>query len=113
MATLTNAEIGELLARAAEGEEAGSNRERAMRRAARAAFFWPVEATSLPAADRSLTELPSVGPWLARTIAGWLLDPSIPEVSRPWTRRRCPAWRWSWAHFTPSYERPRTRRSAI
>ena len=83
MATLTNAEIGELLARAAEGEEAGSNRERAMRRAARAAFFWPVEAASLPAADRSLTELPSVGPWLARTIAGWLLDPSIEPPHPP------------------------------
>src|SRR5438270_232227 len=83
MATLTNAEIGELLARAAESEEAGSNRERAMRRAARAAFFWPVEAASLPAADRSLTELPSVGPWLARTIAGWLLDPSIEPPQPP------------------------------
>jgi histidinol phosphatase-like PHP family hydrolase len=83
MATLTNAEIGELLARSADDEVAGSNRERAMRRASRAAFFWPVEAASLPEADRSLTELPSVGPWLARTIAGWLLDPSIEPPQPP------------------------------
>ena len=84
---LTNAELSELLARAAEGEEAGGNRERALRRASRAAFFWPVEAWSLVEADRSLTELPSVGPWLARTILGWLLDPSIEAPEPPPLRR--------------------------
>jgi histidinol phosphatase-like PHP family hydrolase len=87
MAALTNAELGELLARAAEGEDPGGNRERALRRAARAAFFWPVEAASLVEADRPLTELPSIGPWLARTIFDWLLDPSI-EVPEPPPVRR-------------------------
>ena len=84
---LTNAELSELLARAAESEEAGGNRERALRRASRAAFFWPVQAWSLVEADRSLTELPSVGPWLARTILGWLLDPSIEAPEPPPLRR--------------------------
>src|SRR6266540_2557980 len=44
---LTNAQIAELLARAAEEAEPGSNRERALGRASRAAFFWPVEAARL------------------------------------------------------------------
>src|SRR5712692_7046705 len=103
MAALTNAELGELLARAAEGEDPGGNRERALRRAARAALFWPVEAASLVEADRPLTELPSIGPWLARTIFDCCSIPRskyrsrrpsaaatspLPTHASPWMRTR-------------------------
>jgi len=84
---LTNAQIAELLARAAEEAEPGSNRERALGRASRAAFFWPVEAAWLLQQDRSLTELRSVGPWLAGVITGWLMDPAMDPPEPPELRR--------------------------
>jgi putative hydrolase len=84
---LTNAQISELLARAAEDEEPTGHRQKALGRAARAAFFWPVEASSLVEDDRSLTELPSVGPWLARIIGAWLDDQSIDPPEPPALRR--------------------------
>lgn len=84
---LTNAHIAELLALAAEEAERGSNRQRALGRASRAAFFWPVEASSLLQQDRTLTELRSVGPWLAGVITGWLLDPGIEPPEPPVLRR--------------------------
>jgi DNA polymerase (family X) len=84
---LTNAQIAELLARAAEEAEPGSNRERALGRASRAAFFWPVEAFHLIEQDRPLTELRSVGPWLAGVIGDWLQDPSIEPPEPPELRR--------------------------
>src|SRR5438034_8533413 len=65
---LTNAQLAELLARAAESELRGTNRERALARASRAAFFWPIEASDLIERDQPLTELRSVGPWLAGII---------------------------------------------
>ena len=83
VALLTNGQLAELLALTAEEEERGGNRERALRRAARAAHYWPVEAGSLLEQDRSLTELPSVGPWLARIIHDWLVDPSLDVPAPP------------------------------
>jgi histidinol phosphatase-like PHP family hydrolase len=84
---LTNAQIAELLAQAAESAERGTNRERALGRASRAAFFWPLEASELLEQDRPLTELRSVGPWLAGIILGWLLDPALEPPEPPEVRR--------------------------
>lgn len=81
---LSNADLSELLARAAEIEE--GHRQRALRRAARAALTWPEEAMVLVEADRSLTEFPGVGPWVARTIHSWLESP--PEMPEPPEIRR-------------------------
>jgi DNA polymerase (family X) len=83
---LTNAHIAELLACSAEEAEPGSNRERALGRASRAAFFWPMEASRLVEGDRSLTELRSVGPWLSGIIGGWLSDPEIEPPEPPQIR---------------------------
>ncbi|MFN8233197.1 MAG: PHP domain-containing protein [Actinomycetota bacterium] len=81
---LTNADLGELLEGAALDET--DHRRRALQRASRAARFWPVEAAELVSAGRSLTELPSVGPWIAERIQAWLDDPpAIPEPDE--TRR--------------------------
>lgn len=82
--TLTNAELSELFARAAEDEL--GHRRQALQRAARSAFFWPDEAAEVVAAGRSPTELRSVGPWIARVIMGWLNDP--PEPPDPPELRR-------------------------
>jgi len=81
---LTNAQLAELLARAAENEE--GHRQRALRRASRGAFTWPEEATRLLERGRPLTDLPAVGPWVARTVASWLESP--PEVPEPPVVRR-------------------------
>ncbi|HEX2089432.1 MAG TPA: PHP domain-containing protein [Actinomycetota bacterium] len=82
---LSNGQIAELLATAAEEQE--GHRRRALGRAARAAaFYWPEEAAALHSQGRSLTELTSVGPWLARQIAAWFDDP--PEVPDPPPLRR-------------------------
>jgi DNA polymerase (family 10) len=84
---LTNAQIAELLARAAEQAEPGSNRQKALGRASRAAFFWPIEARRLLEEDRPLTELRSVGPWLSGVITGWLLDDTTEPPEPPDLRR--------------------------
>ena len=73
--SLTNSQLSELLAVAAGEHEPRGTKARALRRAARAALTWDVEAASLVAADGSLTELRSVGPWLATVIAGLLHAP--------------------------------------
>ena len=84
---LTNAQLGELLARAAEEAERGTNREKALGRASRAAYFWPEEASGLVEHDRSLTELSSVGPWLAGVIGGWMADPNLEPPEPPEVRQ--------------------------
>lgn len=76
---LTNAELGELMWIASRDEK--DHRRRALERASRAARFWPEEAAGLVAAGRSLTELNSVGPWVAERIQAWLEDPpAAPEL---------------------------------
>jgi DNA polymerase (family 10) len=100
---LRNAQLAELLARSAESEQA--HRRRALERAARAAFYWPDEASALAAEERPLTELRAVGPWVAQRIATWLADapdaPEPPELRRGFltlaevrtTLAANPAWR--------------------
>jgi len=75
--TLTNGQIAELLARAEQDEAPGTNRRTALHRASRAALFWPEEAHALAEAG-PLTELRSVGPWLAGVIAGLLASAEPP-----------------------------------
>jgi putative hydrolase len=71
---LSNAELAILLGRQARDER--EHRRRALERASRAAMFWPVEAVSLLEAGRPLTDLPTVGPWVAERIAALVGDPS-------------------------------------
>jgi len=73
---LTNGTLAELLYGAAEDH--ADQRQRALRRAARYALVWPEEAADVVSSGRSLTDLPAVGPWVARLIEGLLGDP--PEV---------------------------------
>jgi putative hydrolase len=68
----SNNDISELLARAAEEQEDGSQRQRAMRRASRAALGWDVRAIDLVAHGEPLTSLPRVGPWLAEVVGAWI-----------------------------------------
>ena len=71
---LRNIEIAELLAR--ESDQHEGNKQKAARRAARHALAWPVEAETLAAdPEGKLTDLSSVGPWVARVIQGWIEDP--------------------------------------
>ena len=81
---LSNAQLAELLTRASEGETA--HRQRALRRAGRAAMLWPEEAADVVAAGRSPTELRGVGPWIAHRIHEWLDSPPAmpdpPDVRR-------------------------------
>jgi putative hydrolase len=73
---LTNSQIAELLAIAAE--EAPAPLDRAYRRASRKALLWPVEASALLHEGRSLTELPGVGPYLNKIISRWIeLSPAV------------------------------------
>lgn len=73
----TNLELAELLAHA--GEQVEDFKQRAYRRAARAALAWPEEAAAVVQAGRSLTELHGVGDRLARRIEGWIED--LPEIT--------------------------------
>jgi putative hydrolase len=75
----SNADLAELLVRAAENES--DHRRLAMRRAARAARSWPEEAAVVATSGRSLTAFPGVGPWIAETILGWLAAP--PPIPPP------------------------------
>jgi putative hydrolase len=77
--SLTNAQLGELLR--VEAGDHDAHRRLALERASRAAQFWPHEAADLARDGRSLTELPSVGPWVAAQLHGWLDDP--PPVPEP------------------------------
>ncbi len=79
--SLTNAVLGELLWQAAPNET--DHRRRALERAARAARFWPEEAGDLARADRSLTELRAVGPWVAHLLHEWLDAPPHPPEPDP------------------------------
>jgi putative hydrolase len=70
---VSNSDIGELLATAAES--ATYPLQRALRRAGRASFLWPVEAAELAREGRSLTELRGIGPFLDGLIGKWLEQP--------------------------------------
>jgi DNA polymerase (family 10) len=76
--------IGELL-RLAAAEETG-HRRLALERAAHEAPRWPEEAAALAETGRPLTDLRSVGPWVAEKIEGWLQDP--PPAPEPAETRR-------------------------
>lgn len=77
--TLTNADIAELLAMAAES--AKQPIQKALRRASRKSLLWPEEAATLIQQRRSLEELPGIGPSLSRIVKRWLNDP--PEIVDP------------------------------
>lgn len=81
---MDNATIAELLVQ--EAESAEGHREQAFRRAAHAAFMWPLEATDLASAGRSLTELRGIGPSLARRLHQWMEAP--PPATKPPPNRR-------------------------
>ncbi len=85
---LSNSQLAELCARAAAGEERGSHRRKALDRAAHAALSWPEPASALRDADRHLTSLPAVGPWIAARLVEWLERGEPPdEASTPPTRQ--------------------------
>ncbi len=67
---IENQTIAELLARQAENTPPPA--QRALRRAARRAFLWDVEAAELAESGRPLTELSGVGPYIEKLIRGWL-----------------------------------------
>jgi histidinol phosphatase-like PHP family hydrolase len=69
----SNADLAELLA--ASSREAEGMRQRALKRAARSAFLWSEEAADLLHAGRNLTELHSVGPFIASQLRGWIENP--------------------------------------
>ena len=81
---LSNSQIAELLAVAAES--AKMPLQKALRRASRKAFLWEDEAQALVEQNRSLTELPDVGPSLDRIIRRWIDNPpdmpDAPEIRK-------------------------------
>ena len=81
--TLPNDVIGELLYAAARDQE--GHRKLALERAGHESPRWAVEAEDL-AAEGRLTELASVGPWVAELITGWVEDP--PPAPEPDPNRR-------------------------
>jgi histidinol phosphatase-like PHP family hydrolase len=70
MLVISNAEIAELLAVAAE--TAKMPLQKALRRASRKALMWEEEASAMVAQGRSLQELPAVGTSLERIINRWI-----------------------------------------
>lgn len=82
--TLTNLEIAELLARAADRVE--DVKRRAYRRASRAALSWLEEASDLVEGNRSLTELYGIGPGLEKRLKGWIEEPPTVEGPPPESR---------------------------
>jgi histidinol phosphatase-like PHP family hydrolase len=85
---LSNAQVAELLYLAAESEPR-DHRRQALQRAARSAYFaWGEEAADVAAGPgRSLTELPSVGPWIARIVLHLLQDEDLEPPEPPPLRR--------------------------
>lgn len=79
---MTNAEIAELLA--LKAEDAKMPLQKALKRASRMAFHWPVEAYHLWLAGESLQALAGVGPTLARFLREWFeAPPPLEERSSP------------------------------
>jgi histidinol phosphatase-like PHP family hydrolase len=82
---LSNSDIAELLAR--RGEHETGILSRAFRRAARSAFLWPENAADLVQQNRPLTELRSIGPFIAKQVLTWLEKPPSPNKKVPEIRR--------------------------
>jgi putative hydrolase len=82
---LSNSDLAELLAREAERESGILSR--AYRRAARSAFLWTEQAADLIAQDRPLTELRSIGPFIAKRVQRWIDKPSTARIQIPPIRR--------------------------
>lgn len=61
--------------------------QRAFRRAARSTFLWPEQAVDIFHAGRSLTELKSIGPFIARELQIWLKTPQMKIPPPPIIRR--------------------------
>ena len=78
MLPLSNADLAELLAHEAE-VATSATRQRALKRASRSAFLWPDEAAELLASGHSLTELHSVGPFVAEHLRRWIENPPPPH----------------------------------
>ena len=72
----SNRTLAEYLCAIADQGQRPPHQVRALRRAGRAAFRWPIEARDLLAQGRSLTELRGIGPWLARVIGDWMAEPA-------------------------------------
>ena len=68
--TIDNAAIAEILA--TEAEQADGILKRAFKRAARAAFLWPVEASELLEQGKPLTDLVGIGPYLEKRLRAWI-----------------------------------------
>lgn len=77
---MTNADLAELLA--LESRDADGVLQRAVKRAARAAFLWPHEAVELHHDGGRLTELHGVGPRIAAMISNWIENPAPREGER-------------------------------
>lgn len=79
---LTNGDLAELLS--LEAERQTEHRQRALRRAARAALWrWPMEAVELRKSGAAFTELELVGPWIARHIDQWFDEDRDPPDRPP------------------------------
>lgn len=83
---LSNTDIAELLARQAERETGIP--ARAFRRAARSAFLWRENAADLVEQNRPLTELRSIGPFIAKRVLSWIDKPPYPNKRVPEIRRQ-------------------------
>jgi putative hydrolase len=81
--TISNGDISELLVRAADDQEEGSQRQRAMRRASRAALGWDVRVADVVDTGQPLTTLARVGPWLAGVIGGWVSEGATAPPAPP------------------------------
>lgn len=86
---LTNSDIAELLA--AEAEKAVYPIQRALRKAGRSAFLWPIEAREMIRQKRTLTELRGVGPYIENMIKRWLEHPPE-QTKREEIRRNFITW---------------------
>ena len=82
---LSNSEIAELLAQQAERESGVL--VRAFRHAARSAFLWPEQAGDIIGQGRPLTELRSIGPFIAKQIQRWIDKPPKEKTRVPPIRR--------------------------
>ena len=82
---LSNADLAELLARKAE--TSSGILIRAFRRASRSAFLWPELASDVFRAQRPLTELHGVGPFISKQLQAWIEKPPREEAKPPLIRR--------------------------